>query len=320
MSNNEKFKLLKISSEIGAGTRGSSKGFEGLKTAAAISGSSIFSDHEIISIKDENDSLLKNINYPNAKRIKGIYEVLSRVQKNVKSQLENEKFPILLSGDHSIAAGTIAGIKSAYPEKSIGVIWIDAHADIHTPYTTPSGNMHGMPIAAAIGLNHILPRSNEPHPDTIKLWQDIKNLGGKPQKIKPENLVYVGVRDTEWQEEKAIKDLEIQRYGVSFVRNHGGKSTAESILNYLINCDLIYISFDVDVLDTSLSKGTGTPVPNGLFLTEVINLINTISKTGKLCCFEIVEINPTIDDKGNTMAEMGLKVLESVIQNLKPTF
>ena len=313
----EKIKFLKITSELGAGTRGASKGFEGLKSAAALKGSSIFSDYPIIPIKDENDSLLKNINFQNAKRIRSIYEVLSRVNMSVHSQLVEGNFPILLSGDHSIAAGTIAGIRSAFPKKRIGVVWIDAHADIHTPYTTPSGNMHGMPIAAALGLNHELPRGNMLFPEVKELWNDIKLLGGSSPNIKPENLVYVGLRDTEWQEDKAIKDLEIQKYSVDFVRKNGGKSAAESILNYLVNCDLIYVSFDVDVLDTSLSKGTGTPVPNGLFLREVLNLIKGLSQSEKLCCFEIVEINPTIDDKGNSMAEMGLEVLENLILNIK---
>ena len=312
----EAIKLIKISSEIGAGTRGSSKGFEGLKTAAAIKGSNVFKDYEVITIKDENDSLLKNISFPNAKRIQHIHAVLQRVHNEVKNQLKKDNFPVLLSGDHSIAAGTIAGIKSAFPQKKIGIVWIDAHADIHTPYTTPSGNMHGMPIAASLGLDHSLPLSNAPKKEVTTLWNDIKQLGGINPKINPEDLVYVGLRDTEWQEDKVIKEMGIQKFTVDFMRNNGGVSTGNSILNYLINCDVIYISFDVDVLDTSLSTGTGTPVPNGLFLREVMSLFNQLTKSKKVCCFEMVEINPTIDNKGNTMAEMGLDVLEAFLEVL----
>lgn len=313
----DKIKLIKISSELGAGTRGASKGFEGLKSADAMRGSNLFSQHEVISIKDKNDSLLKNIHFPTAKRIKDILEVLQDVSKTVKSQLKEKNFPIIIAGDHSIATGTIAGIKAANPNKNIGVIWIDAHADIHTPYTTPSGNMHGMPIAASLGLDHKLPLGNNPKNEVVKLWNDVKNLEGISPKIKPENIVYVGLRDTEWQEDKILRELEIQKYTVDFVRRNGGVSTAESILNHLINTDIIYISFDVDVLDTSLSRGTGTPVPNGLFLREVINLVKSLAKSPKLCCFEIVEINPIIDDKGNLMAEMGLDVLEELINMIK---
>lgn len=316
MSRKDKIKFLKICSELGAGTRGASKGFEGLRIAATKKNSDLFEKFNITDIKDENDSLLKNINFPNAKRIKQIYAVLIRVHDEVKTQLKKHKLPILLSGDHSIATGTIAGIKSAYPSKTVGVVWIDAHADIHTPYTTPSGNMHGMPIAASLGIDHKLTNQNTPHPHAKKLWENIKNLGEKSPKIKAENIAYVGVRETEWQESEVIRELNIQNYSVDFVRKHGGDTTSRSILNQLINCDYIYLSFDVDVLDTSLSRGTGTPVPNGLFLREVIHLINGLAKSNKLCCFEIVEINPTIDDKGNLMAEMGLEVLESFIEEI----
>ena len=315
MKSSKNIKLIKISSELGAGTRGASQGFEGLKTAAAIKGSKVFDEFEVIPIKDENDSLLKNISFPNAKRIQHIYEVLERVQNEVNDQLKKENFPVLISGDHSIAAGTIAGIKSAFPNKKLGVVWIDAHADIHTPYTTPSGNMHGMPLAASLGLDHVLPMGNQPKEEVITLWEKIKSLGGISPKIKPGNLAYVGLRDTEWQEDKAIKEMGIQKFSVDFLRQNGGKIAAKSILNYLVNCDLIYISFDVDVLDSNLSKGTGTPVPKGLYLREVINLISALSKNEKTCCFEIVEINPTIDNKGNSMAEMGLEVLESFLSN-----
>ncbi len=316
MPKNKEIKFLKISSELGAGTRGASKSFEGLNRAAKKKGTSIFNDYEIISIKDENESLLKNINFPNAKRIKSIYEVLNRVSNRVKKELLENSFPILISGDHSISIGTIAGIKSAFKNKAIGVIWIDAHADIHTPFTTPSGNMHGMPVAASLGIDNVLPRGNQPHSEVIQLWNKIKSLGELYPKVKPKDLVYIGVRETEWQENKLIDKLGIQNYTVDFIRNNGADLTAKSALEKLADCDLIYISFDVDVLDTSLSKGTGTPVPNGLFLKEAITFLNEVSKSQKLCCFEIVEINPTIDNKGNLMAETGLEIIERIISNL----
>ncbi len=319
MLKKKEIKFLKISSELGAGTRGAAKSFEGLNNAAKKKGSSIFKDFEIISIKDENESILKNINFPNAKRIKSIYEVLSRVSNRVKKELLENYFPILVSGDHSISIGTIAGIKSAFPQKNIGVVWIDAHADIHTPFTTPSGNMHGMPVAASLGIDNVLPRGNQPHSEAIKLWDNIKSIGGLCPKIKPENIVYIGIRDTEWQEKELIDKLGIKKYDIDFTRKKGITSIAKSTLKRIEHCELIYISFDVDVLDTSLSLGTGTPVPNGLFFKELISLISELSKSKKLCCFEIVEINPTFDNKGNSMAEMGLEVLEVLIQSIKIT-
>ncbi|MBL57983.1 MAG: arginase [Flavobacteriales bacterium] len=316
MRDTHKIKFIKICSELGAGVRGSSKAFEGLKKAAHKKNSSLFDHFEIISIKDENESLLKNISFPNAKRIKHVHTVLNRVYREVYNQLNKEVFPILLSGDHSIAAGTLAGIKSAFPSETLGVVWIDAHADLHTPYTTPSGNMHGMPLAASLGLDQLQHAQNNPKSEVLTLWDNIKSLGNISPKIHSENLIYVGLRDTEWQEEHLIKTMNIQNYTVDFIRKNGGVSTAESILNQLVNCHRIYISFDVDVFDDSLSLGTGTPSPKGLFLREVINLINRLVKSEKICCFEIVEINPLIDNKGNTMAEMGFDVLNTFVHTL----
>ncbi len=319
MLKNKQIKFFKISSELGAGTRGASKSFDSINKAAKNKGSSIFKNFKIMSIKDENESLFKNINFPNAKRIKSIYQVLNRVCLTVKKALKKNCFPILISGDHSITIGTIAGIKSAFPQKKIGVVWIDAHADIHTPFTTPSGNMHGMPVAASLGIDNLLAKGNEPHSEAIKLWDNIKSIEGICPKIKPENIVYIGVRDTEWQEDQLIDKLAIKKYDVDYVREKGGEKTAKSAIKRLSNCDLIYVSFDVDVIDTSLSSGTGTPVPNGLFLTELLALISELPKNEKICCFEIVEINPTLDDKGNSMAEIGLNVLEVLIKSIKIT-
>lgn len=319
MSQNKNIRLLNISSEIGAGTRGASESFESLKLAAKKRKSSIFNTHKIIKIKDENSSLQKNINFPSAIRIKAIYEVLNRVSGYVKKELLKNNFPILISGDHSTSIGTIAGIKSAFKNQTIGVIWIDAHADIHSPYTTPSGNMHGMPVAASLGIDNVLPKGNHPHPEAINLWNNIKSLGDVCPKLDPENIVYIGVRDTEWQENELINKLGIKNYTVEFIREKGPILTATKALKNLTDCDLIYISFDVDVLDTSISRGTGTPVPNGLFLTEIKSLVFEFSKSEKLCCFEIVEINPTIDNKGNSMAEAGLDILEILIQSIKIT-
>lgn len=320
MTLKKNIKFLNIASELGAGTRGAAKSFESLHKAAVKKGSYIFENHEIISVKDENNSLLKNINFPNAKRIKSIFAVLNRVAKTVKEELIKNNFPILISGDHSISIGTLAGIKTAFPKKKIGVIWIDAHADIHTPFTTPSGNMHGMPIAASLNLNNKTLKSNKPQKEVIHFWDKIKQIGDISPKIKPEHIAYIGLRETEVEERETIKKLNIKTISVDYVRKKGEVQTAVSILKYLEESDLIYISFDVDVLDKSLSLGTGTPVSNGLFQKECESLIKELSKSRKLCCFEIVEINPTIDNKGNKMSEMSLEILHALIESLKIIF
>ena len=118
-----------------------------------------------------------------AKRIEDVYEQCSRVSKSVKKNLEAHYFPLVLSGDHSSALGTMSGIKASYPDKQLGVIWIDAHADLHSPYTSPSGNVHGMPMAAAIADDNMDCQINEVGRATEKYWKAMKNIGSKGAKV-----------------------------------------------------------------------------------------------------------------------------------------
>jgi len=306
--------LVQINSELGAGTRGASKGILGLSKAAVSKGSSLFEDLDFIVVPHANEALEDLIKFKFAKRISQLLPVFTAVCNSVRNILTSKThFPVVLAGDHSTAVGTIAGMKAAYPNKTIGVIWIDAHADIHTPYTTPSGNMHGMPIAASLNFDHQLPNGNSPHEEVIALWNDVKNVSNIAPKIKPNDIVYIGVRDIEWQEEALMNEHGIRNFKVEEVREKGIDQIVSTTLELLKNTDVIYISYDVDVLDPSLSRGTGTPVDNGFKLEEVKQLISKLIAEPKVKCFEMVEINPTLDDKGNRMAEMALEVLEIVV-------
>src|SRR5690606_31428777 len=120
----------------------------------------------------EFNYLLDNeIKYPTAKRVAGLVKVFASVSSKVNDALTKGKFPIVLAADHGSAGGTIAGIKTAYPNKRLGVIWIDAHGDLHTPYTTPSGNMHGMPLSTALGEDNLQEKVNDLNPDVIGMWE-----------------------------------------------------------------------------------------------------------------------------------------------------
>jgi arginase len=135
-------KLIEVPSEIGAGTRGASLGIEAIKIAALDFMSNFFIHFPSEKIPHENKLLYEPIESPYAKRIKGVISIYQKLSNSVCHTLRNNFFPVVLSGDHSISGGTIAGIKLARPQSKLGVIWIDAHADLHTPYTTPSGNLH----------------------------------------------------------------------------------------------------------------------------------------------------------------------------------
>lgn len=211
------------------------------------------------------------------------------------------------------------GIKAANPEKRLGVVWIDAHADLHTPFTTPSGNMHGMPLAMVTQLDNKDCQVNEPGPETILYWEKIKKIGGDLQKIQPKDIVFISVRDTEDPEDYLIHKYGIKNFGTQEVRELGIEKVASQTLEILSDCDQIYISFDVDSLDSSISVGTGTPVPNGLTVVEAIHLNAELIKDKRVCCWEIVEVNPTLDTE-NTMAEIAFDVLEITTKSLVDNF
>lgn len=311
--------LVEVRSELAAGTRGASLGIDALKIASLDKKSNFFTKFDPISVPDANNYLWKDNIYPNAKHIDGVYEVIKNVHETIKALRLERKFPIILAGDHSTAAGSIMGIKSADPEKRLGVIWIDAHADIHSPYTSPSGNMHGMPLGMCLQEDNLANKVKSPSKEEIQYWEKIKQIGGDFPKIKAEDIVYISVRDTEEPENALIKKHGIKNFSTEEVRTKGISKVANEALAILKDCDQIYISFDVDSMDSNISKGTGTPVPDGLSVDEAIHLNEELIKDKRVCCWEIVEVNPTLDSE-NVMAENAFDVLESTTNSLVSNF
>ncbi|MEL1241359.1 arginase [Flavobacterium flavipallidum] len=310
-------KLIKNRSDIGGGTRGSDLGIDALEVAAINRGSDYFNQYTFEDVKTHNETIYDKTQNTFAKRIEFVLEQCSRVSHTVKRALEAHFFPIVLSGDHSSALGTISGIKAMYPDKTLGVIWIDAHADIHSPYTSPSGNIHGMPLAAALGFDNLKYQINDVIPETQQHWVEMKSIGIEEPKIDHEHLIYFGVRDTEEAEDHLISDLGIKNFKVEEVRFKGLENCVERALAQLIHCDMIYVSFDVDSMDCDLvSNGTGTPVSKGFDQYEIIAVINQIIASRKVVCIEICEINPLLDTKGNKMAEAAFEVLEQITSSL----
>lgn len=311
-------KLIEVKSEIGAGTRGASLGIDALHIASYKKLDDYFCLYPIQQVPVSNISLCRATTFTYAKRIDAILESLSQTCRAVVQNLQEQNFPIVLSGDHSNAAATIAAIKQTFPQKKLGVVWIDAHADLHSPFTSPSGNMHGMPLAMALAEDNLENQVNKVDSLTQSFWNKIKNLGYTGSKILPENLVFLAVRDTEAQEDALINKHQIPNYTVSEIRERGIESVVQEILeNKLATCDLIYISFDVDSLDASISVGTGTPVSGGLSIEEATMLNQMLVKDERVCAWEMVEINPALDDKGNTMAEVAFDILKATTQALQ---
>ncbi len=308
-------KIIEVKSEIGAGTRGASLGVEAIKIAALDFMSNFFVHFPTEAIETENKLLFEPIESPYAKRIKGLLTMYDRISKSVCETVRANWFPVLLSGDHSTAGATIAGLKMAHPKSKLGVIWIDAHADLHTPYTTPSGNMHGMPLATAIAEDNLDCKVHEIDEQTSKSWNALKNIGKIAPKVLPEDIVFISLRDYEKEEDHLIKQYGMKVITTSEVRRKGPEAISRSVFRYLSDCDYIYVSFDVDSLDSSISKGTGTPVSNGLREREAEDLISKFMQHRKICCFEITEVNPTLD-RENLMAEIAFNILQRSVNVL----
>ncbi len=308
------YKYIINPSEITAGTRGSSCGPDAIFSAARNQQSTYFGDFEMTTITVANGFLDKPTTFDFAKRIDGYAKVFYGIKEEVSRTLADEAFPVVIAGDHGSAAGTIAGIKSSFPNKRLGVIWIDAHADIHSPYTTPSGNIHGMPLSISLNNNNLSYQHNNVIGETAEFWDAFQKSAGVTPMVLPTDLVYIAVRDCEKEEVGLMEELNITNHTVEKVRQLGVPAIAKAVEEQLENCDMIYISFDVDSMDPELSSyGTGTPVGNGLSPDEAKELLTILMKNEKVVCMELVEVNPCLDNKKNKMAEIAFDILSSVI-------
>ena len=314
-SMNYPLKIIKNRSDIGAGTRGSDMGIDALEIAAINKENDFFNRHPFIDVPTHNETIYDKVNNTFAKRINFVVEQCQRVAEVTSMVLRQKHFPLIISGDHSSALGSLAGIKSAFPDKTLGAIWIDAHADLHSPLSSPSGNIHGMPLAAALGNDNTDYAVNTIDETTKTSWNQMKAMGGEEPKLRPEHLVYFGLRSTEEAEDRVLDAQGIRQFPVHEVRYRGIDACVAEALERFADVDLIYITFDVDSLDCDLiSKGTGTPVSKGFDPQEVIAIIQAVLATGKVCSLEVCEINPLLDEKGNKMAETAFEVIDQLFK------
>ena len=228
---------------------------------------------------------------PHAKYLKEIASTCTKHAEMVVETLEAGKFPLTLGGDHSVAAGTVAGVAEFFrqqrrvQEQKIGLIWIDAHADINTPETSPSGNVHGMPLAAIMGLGPA----------------ELSNIYDFSPKVHPENCVLVGVRDIDAKEKENIKETGIEVYTMRDIDERGMRTVIEEALRIAGRGTAGYhVSLDMDWIDPEDAPGVGTPVRGGASYREAHLAMEIISDHGRMVSFEIVEVNPVIDEHNRT--------------------
>jgi arginase len=247
---------------------------------------------------------VRQSNTPKAHYLSDINQCLRDISEAVAQHYKRspESRLLVVAGDHSTACGTLAGLKRAYPKSTIGTIWIDAHADIHSPYTSPSGNVHGMPVAAAAGDDHIDFKIKELDGETTALWEATKDIC--QNSIDYNNLIYIGIRDLEKAEWDVIAKNNIKYYSVDSIENRDCSEVCNEIFLKLERCDMIYISFDIDALDQRYVPGTGTPVKGGLSLERTQELISMLCQNDKIKALEVVEINPLLDTYNETASRI----------------
>ncbi len=308
-----KIEIIVNNSELAAGTRGASLGPGAIMTAARKINNPYFGIYPLHPLPDYNRFLDQKNETEFAKNLLGFKLVFESVAETTRDLLNKGSFPLILAGDHGSAAGTIAGIKAAFPEKRLGVVWIDAHGDLHSPYTTPSGNIHGMPLSLSLGNDNLGYKRNAPSEQTVTVWNELKHKYTNASKVKPSDLVFIGVRDTEYEENQLIAENHITNHTVELVRKEGAPAIVQRVLEQLESCELIYVSFDVDSMDPEITSfGTGTPVGNGIFPEEAEEILTLLARNPKTVCIEFVEVNPCLDNKVNAMAETAFSLLESV--------
>ncbi|MFZ9756018.1 MAG: arginase [Bacteroidia bacterium] len=291
--------------ELGAGKQGTSKGPEAVIRFTHKRESDFFERHTVQYIRQTQLFDLDEHAMPFLKNGPQLYEHQKRLCQSTYDCIEADRKVLLLSGDHSNAIGGLSGLCKAKKGKNVGVIWIDAHMELHSPYSTPSGNVHGMSMNAIVGDDNIEFASNAIDEESANTWQLIKQLkhqDGEKNRVKPEHIVYIGVRDFERQEEALIQKHGIRCYYPEDLAERGMANILEETLAYLHDCDYLYVSYDVDSMDPGISIGTGTPVENGLSLEQGQLALKTLWNCPKTQVLEITEVNPTLE-MDNEMAK-----------------
>jgi arginase len=289
--------------EYGAGKQGTSLGPINLLEACKHNHNHPFSHCNVFSVPQEIEEKEKIPLPTYLKRGEAFLKHQNKLAHLVQTKLTENQFPVILSGDHSNAVGGLAGFSKHFGATNSGIIWIDAHLDLHSPYTTPSGNIHGMALNTALNYDNLEQQINVLDANTITLWEKIKSLKNNQniQIFDPKNIVFIGIRSYEEQEIELTKKLGIQVITAEEVHEKGIEAAWQKAKERLSKTSQIYVSFDVDSLDPSISIGTGTPVENGLSLDQASKLLHHLYHWEKCKTLEITEINPTLEDE-NAMA------------------
>jgi arginase len=292
--------IIGVSLDLGGNRRGVDMGpsafrIAGLGERLAALGVSVVDVGDVVAPIPET----KQSGDPRKKYIREISRVCEKLYKASLSALEKGALPLVLGGDHSLAAGSVAATSEfARREGSrVGLIWVDAHGDMNTPASSSSGNVHGMPLAALLG----------PEP------AELSRIGDFSPKVLPENTVLIGIRNLDDREKEIVRDSRVNVFTMKDIDRRGIASVVEQAL-VLAGKDTsgVHVSFDVDVCDPTIAPGVGTPVKGGLDYREAHMLMEMIADSGLLRALDLVEVNPILDDR-NTTAILASELASSAL-------
>ena len=291
-------RLVGVPMDLGAGRRGVDMGPSAIRIAGVAPGLR----HLGFTVEDDGDVGVpapetRDPGSPNARYLEPIYHVCNRLRLRVRRSLEQAEIPIVLGGDHSIAIGTVSGVSEFFRNRGqkVGLIWVDAHGDMNTPESSPTGNIHGMPLATLCGMGH--PRLVE--------------MGGFWPKVERKNVCLIGIRDIDEVERKIVRESGIHAYTMRDVDERGMRAIMQECVGFATDGTAgFHVSFDLDGMDPRDVPGTGTPVKGGISWREANLLMEMVSDTGKMTSLEVTELNPVLDVK-NQSGEVAVDVILS---------
>lgn len=244
-------------------------------------------------VQDEGDVQVKTqemqkMGHQKLKYLAEIARASAIFAEKVKKTLDKGGFPLTLGGDHAMSVGSLAGVGAHCHEqgKTLGVVWVDAHPDMNTAETTPSGNIHGMPLAVAMNMG----------------VEELTSIGGEFQKVQPKNVAIIGARDIDAGEVTLIKKLKVNTYTMHEVDKIGIHTITEQVIQQMKKnkVDHLHVSFDVDSVDPAVAPGVGTPVPGGLSYREAHFIMEALAETGMVASMDVAEVNPILDERNRT--------------------
>jgi arginase len=296
----QKIRIIGVPMDLGASRRGVDMGPSALRVA----GLQAHIKHLGHTVEDIGNIIVKqpeemSFGERRAKYVEEIADACKDLGMAVQKSLEEGYFPLVLGGDHSIAAGSISGVSTYFrkQKKQVGCIWLDAHSDMNTPESSPSGNVHGMPLAGIMGYG----------------VPELHDLFDFKPKIEPQNVVLVGVRDLDTHEKKFIKKLGVRTFTMRDIDERGMREVmADALKCAMDDTDGIAVSLDMDFVDPSDAPGVGTPVRGGVTYREAHLALEMIADSEAMVSMEIVEINPVIDEHNRT-AILGVELALSAL-------